>query len=56
MKAYLITFMAKVYCQGWSTEHIILLVYAESFEEACKKIKARKEYENPDYFENLTLF
>lgn len=55
MKAYLISFRAKVYCQGWSNEYIILLVYANTFGEACVKVKNSMDYRNPDYFQNLTI-
>ena len=55
MKAYLISFRAKVYCQGWSNEYITLLIYADSFEDACDKVKRNSEYQYPEYFQNLTI-
>jgi hypothetical protein len=56
MKAFLITFMCEIYCQGWESAHPTVLVYADTFEEACSKIKADDNYSQPEYFQNLTIF
>lgn len=53
MKAYLIRFQHEVYCQGYEEAVETLLVYANSYAEACYKIEAK--YEDAQLFENLTI-
>lgn len=55
MTAFLISFRAETYCQGWEWGHHTLLVYAYSYGEACEKIKDSAEYKNSAYFQNLTI-
>lgn len=59
MKQYLISFRAEYYCQGYEWSNFMRLVSADSFEEACERLKNEKTYDwvhkTPTNFENLTL-
>ena len=51
---FLVSYTDILYCQGWDTVRgLQLLVYADTFDEACAKIK--KKYKDARDFENLTL-
>lgn len=39
MKQFLIQFKAEVYCQGYEWAWLTRLVEAETFEQACDKLK-----------------
>ena len=39
MKQYLIKFQAQYYCQGYEWGEFTMLVSADSFEDACKKLR-----------------
>ena len=51
---FLIRFTYDHYCQGYEDATETLLVYADSFDDACDMIRVSK-YENPRDFRNLTL-
>jgi hypothetical protein len=53
MKGYLIQFTYDHYCQGYENATISILVYADSFDIACRKIEVL--YHNARRFENLTI-
>lgn len=58
MNQYLITFRAEYYCQGWEYSWFTKLITANSFEEACGKIKTEtKEWDGTTagYFKSDTL-
>lgn len=56
MKAYLIQFDYEYYCEGYEwARGEKLLVYADSFEEACDKIKKNVMYDNVANFKNYTV-
>ncbi len=50
---FLISFTYDGYCQGYEEMNETLLVYAESFDDACTKISYKRA--NPRNFKNLTL-
>jgi hypothetical protein len=50
---YLVEFHYDAYCQGWEDAWTFVLVYANSFEEACAKIK--EDYDNASQFKNKTI-
>ena len=51
---FLIEFTYDHYCQGYEDAQKILLVYADTFDEACDKIRSSK-YDSPRNFRNLTI-
>jgi len=57
MKAYLVSFEYEEDCQGYERAwtHGTLLVYADSFEEACRKIRINRNYPSAKDFKNLTI-
>jgi hypothetical protein len=50
---YLIAFVYDHYCQGYEDSPMTVLVYADTFDNACEKIKV--EYLNARYFKNRTV-
>jgi len=55
MKAYLISCDYEYYCQGYEWTNGIVLVHADSFEQACQKIIDNKDYYHAENFKNLTI-
>lgn len=58
MKQFLVSFQAEYYCQGYEWADYLMLVSANSFEEACEKIKnynGKWLNGSPQKFENLTI-
>ena len=52
---FLIEFTYDHYCQGYEDVQKILLVYANSYDEACEKVRNDGKWDNPRVFKNLTL-
>ncbi len=60
MKPQFVTFYAEYWCQGYEWGWHTKMVYANSFDEACEKIKAMSkevnaEFINPKYFKDETV-
>lgn len=59
MKQFLIQFEAEVYCQGYEWAWLTRLVEAETFEQACDKLKKIKTFDwvkgTPQLFKNLSV-
>lgn len=59
MKQFLVEFRAEYYCQGFEWAWFQRLVSADSFDEACTKLKNMDtpdwEKGTPELFKNLSL-
>lgn len=55
MRTYLVKFDYDYYCQGYERGTETFLVYADTFEEACRRILNGGKFLNVRNFRNLTL-
>lgn len=55
MKPFLVRFSYEHYFQGWEQATETVLVYADTFENACVKISYSKLYDSCKNFQNMTL-